>query len=277
MKKFIVAILIFLALPLAQAVWLPFELSVPQALSTNAGSVLSFKVHARNLLNSKITNLSVEIAGIADSIQIFPKTFDLEPRETKDVEINLTIPSYLEGKYKIYVKMVSPTLYDIKAIDLEIKKPEVPRVLFEYLIEPESVKAEQKFSFGVGIKNEESQRISLTMNLSLPESWNYSPVQVQQEINPGETKVSYFSITPTLEEGEIIVKAYYSINGKVYEIEKKSSKITPYEEEMPLPIAVGFFTLVSRTPELTVAIILAIIAIIVVLVRFITKPRKGKK
>ncbi|MEM7825486.1 MAG: hypothetical protein QW412_01340 [Candidatus Aenigmatarchaeota archaeon] len=276
MKKITIAILIFLALPLAQAVWLPFELSVPKSLTANAGSTLSFKVRARNLLNSKITNLSLEITGVPDTI-ISPKNFDLEVRETKEVEVNLTIPSYLEGNYKLYVKLASPTVYEIKTIDLEVRKSEVPKVIFEYLIEPESVKAWKKFSLGVGIKNQESETVTLTINLSLPESWNCSPIKLEQKIDPEETKVSYFSIAPSLEEGEITVKVYYSIKGKNYEIEKKSSKITPYEEEVPLPTPVGFFTLTLRSPELMVAIILAVVAIIVVLVRFFAKPKKGKR
>ncbi|MGC8812512.1 MAG: hypothetical protein ACP5O8_02905 [Candidatus Aenigmatarchaeota archaeon] len=278
MKKYIITpILIFLALPLAQAIMLPFELTVPQTLSADAGSTISFKVQVRNLINSKLTNLSLEVSGIADSITVSQKTFDLEPRETKEIEVNLTVPSYLEGNYKIYVKLASPQLYDIKSIDLKVQKPELPRVSVEYLIEPEAVKAGQKFSFGVGVKSEEVQPITLSINLSLPETWNYSPVQIQQEISPGETKVSYFSITPTLEEGEITAKISYSVRGKTYEIEKKSSKITPYEEEIPSPVPVGLFVLITSSPELLVAIILAIIAIIVVLVRFWTKPKKGKK
>jgi uncharacterized membrane protein len=278
MKKYIIpAILILLALPLAQAIMPPFELTVPQNLSANAGSTINFKVQTKNLINSKLTNLSIEISGIADTITISPKTFELEPKETKEIDVNLTVPNYLEGSYKIYVKLASPSFYSIKTIDLEVKKPEVPKVIVEYLIEPESVKADQKFTFGVGIKNGESNPVSLTINLSLPETWNCSPSQIQQEIQPGETKVSYFSIIPTLEEGEITVKISYSLKEKTYEIEKKSSKITPYEEELPSPIPVGFFVLVTSSPQLLVAIILAIIAIIVVLIRFWTKPKKGKK
>jgi uncharacterized membrane protein len=279
MKKYIIAaILLLLALPLAtKAVMLPFELTVPQNLSAEAGSTISFKVQARNLINFNLTNLSVEISGIAGNITVSPKTFELQPRETKEIEVNLTIPAYLEGNYKIYVKLASPSFYSIKTIELEVKRPEIPRVFVEYLIEPESVKADQKFTFGIGIRNEESQPITLTINLSLPETWNCSPSQIQQEIQPHETKVSYFSIIPTLEEGEITVKIFYSIKGKTYEIEKKSSKITPYQEELPSPVPVGFFVLVVSSPQLLVAIILAIIAIIVVLIRYWTKPKKGKK
>ncbi|MEM5834410.1 MAG: hypothetical protein QXQ69_01005 [Candidatus Aenigmatarchaeota archaeon] len=278
MKKFIIlAAAILLSLPLVRAYFfLPFKLSVPQNLSVNAGSTVSFKVQATNLLNSTLANLTLEVSGISGAT-IFPKSFELQPKETKDIEVNLTIPSYLEGNYKLYVKLSSPRFYDIKTVDLEVKKEEVPKVSVEYLIEPESVLADKKFSFGIGIKNEESETVSVSLNLSVPETWNYTPSQVTQEIKPGETKVSYFSVYPSLEEGEIIAKVSFKVKGKTYQLEAKSSKITPYQEEIIAPIPTGLFGLITSSPQLLATIILAIVAIIVVAIRFWTKPKKGKK
>ncbi|MEM5882935.1 MAG: hypothetical protein QXQ77_01670 [Candidatus Aenigmatarchaeota archaeon] len=277
MKKLIMVIVaILLSLPLVRAFFLPFQLSVPKNLSANAGSTISFKVQATNLLNSTLTNLTIEISGISGAI-ISPESFELKPKETKDIEVNLTIPSYLTGNYKLYVKLASPKFYDIKTIDLEVKKEEVPKISVEYLIEPESVEVEKRFSFGVGIKNEEAKAVSVSISLSIPKTWNYTPSQVTQEINPGETKVSYFSVYPSTEEGEITVKISYALEKKTYEIEAKSSKITPYQKEILVPVPIGFFGLIVSIPQLLATIILAIVAIIVVGIRFWAKPKKGKK